>query len=50
MLNPELPQRIPSAGPPAALAVSFPADVVERFVNALHEWRTEQAEQTDEEV
>ena len=38
MLNPELPQRNPFVGPPAAVAVDLPTDIVERFADALHEW------------
>ncbi|WP_157124066.1 hypothetical protein [Nocardia pseudovaccinii] len=40
MLNPEqqLPRRTPLVGPPAPVAVDFPAAVVERFAEALREW------------
>ncbi|WP_433680494.1 hypothetical protein [Nocardia sp. CA-119907] len=52
MLNPELPHRTPLVGPPAALAIALPADVLERYLNALHEWQPDQtlAEQPDQEV
>ncbi len=42
MPNSELPHRNPFVGPPIALAVDVPADVVERYLNALHEWQLEQ--------
>ncbi len=49
--NPELPHRTPLVGPPAAVAVDLPAEVVERYLNALHEWQPEQAhEQPDQGV
>ncbi len=38
----ELPQRNPFVGPPIALAVDVPAEIVERYLNALHEWQPEQ--------
>ncbi|WP_157187293.1 hypothetical protein [Nocardia vinacea] len=49
MLNPErqLPRRIPLIGPPVAVAVDFPADVVERFADALREWDTTEQSRTD---
>ncbi|WP_433714535.1 hypothetical protein ACQP2U_10730 [Nocardia sp. CA-084685] len=55
MLNPEqqLPRRTPLVGPPALVAVDFPADVVERFADALREWDTtapNRAEQRDQEA
>lgn len=51
-LSPDLPQRKPLIGPPAALAVDLPVDVVERYLNALHDWQPGQthAEQPDQEV
>ncbi|MEU2101359.1 hypothetical protein [Nocardia sp. NPDC019255] len=42
MANNALPQRDPFVGPPAAPLVDVPADVVERFLSALHEWQFEQ--------
>ncbi len=52
MLNPELPHRTPLVGPPAALGVDFPADVLERYLSALYEWQPNQArtEKSDKEV
>jgi hypothetical protein len=49
MLNPELPHRTPLGGPPATLAVDVPADVLDRYLDALRKWqpehtRTEQIE------
>ncbi|MET8871189.1 hypothetical protein [Nocardia sp. NPDC004604] len=38
MLNPDLPHRNPLVGPPAAVPVDFPVDVVERFADALRKW------------
>lgn len=42
MLNPNQPHRTPFVGPPAPLALDVPADVVERYLSALHEWQPEQ--------
>ncbi len=52
MPNNGLPQRNPFVGPPAALAVDVPADVVQRYLNALHEWQPEQTptDQPDQET
>ncbi|WP_433726901.1 hypothetical protein ACQP0C_34530 [Nocardia sp. CA-129566] len=52
MPNNELPHRNPFVGLPAALAVNVPADVVERYLRALHEWQPRQTltEQPDQEV
>ncbi|MEU2122512.1 hypothetical protein [Nocardia niwae] len=52
MANNALPHRNPFVGPPAAAAVDVPADVVDRFLNALHEWQFEQThtDQPDQEV
>ncbi|WP_433728075.1 hypothetical protein ACQP0C_37955 [Nocardia sp. CA-129566] len=38
MLNPALPQRTPFVGPPVAVAVDLPAELVARFADALREW------------
>lgn len=38
MLHPDLPHRSPLVGPPVAVAVDVPVDVVERFADALREW------------
>lgn len=42
MLNPELPHRRPLVGPPAALGVDVPADVLDRYLDALRKWKPEQ--------
>ncbi|WP_433621894.1 hypothetical protein [Nocardia sp. CA-120079] len=40
MLNPELPKRTPRGGPPPPVAVDHPAELVERFADAVREWAT----------
>ncbi|MEV4123447.1 hypothetical protein [Nocardia sp. NPDC049707] len=42
MSKPELPHQTPLGGRPTPLAIELPVDVVERYLNALREWQTDQ--------